>query len=71
MKKKMFQYAVIYHIFETNDSGAKVYKDSQIIVEPKFVMAVSEKDLVFKATREIDEKYAQDPDNVEIIIRNF
>ena len=71
MKKKLFQYAVIFHEYETNESGVKTYKDSKLIIEPKFVMAESEKELIFKATREISDEYAKFPDNVEILIRNF
>lgn len=68
--KKLFQYTVLFHEYEITEKG-KVYKDSKIIAEPKFALAVSEKELIFKATREIDEKYAGDPDNVQILIRNF
>lgn len=68
--KTLFQYTVLYHEYETTDKG-KIYKDSQIISEPKFILASNEKEVVFKATREIDEKYAGDPDNVQILIRNF
>ena len=68
--KKLFQYTILYHEYETTDKG-KVYKDSIILNEPKFVLASSEKEVVFKATRQVDEKYAADSDNVQILIRNF
>jgi ABC-type sugar transport system ATPase subunit len=48
-----------------------VYVDSKIIIEPTTALSKSEKDLVFKITREIPEEYASDPDNVQIVIRNF
>lgn len=69
--KKLFQYVAIFHKYEKSESGAKTYKDSEIIIEPKFTLAESEKEVIFKATREIDEEYAKSPDNVEILIRNF
>ena len=73
--KRLFQYAVILHEYETptgsEASKSPVYKDSRIIIEPKITLAKSEKDLVFKITREIPEEFAQNPDNVEIIIRSF
>lgn len=69
--KKLFQYAVVFHKYETSETGAKVYKDSELIIEPKYTLAETEKEVVFKATREIDEQYAKAPDNVEILIRNF
>lgn len=65
--KQLFQYAVILH--ERDKDGS--YVNSKIIIEPTTVLAKSEKDLVFKITREIPEEYASDPDNVQIIIRNF
>lgn len=69
--KKLFQYAVVFHKYETIEIGAKTYKDSELIIEPKYMLAESEKEVIFKATREIDEQYAVAPDNVEILIRNF
>ena len=69
--KKLFQYTVIFHKYETSESGVKVYKDSELIIEPKYLLAESEKEVIFKATREIGEDYAKSPDNVEILIRNF
>lgn len=65
--KQLFQYAVILH--ERDKDGT--YLDSKIIIEPTTVLAKSEKDLVFKITREIPEEHASDPDNVQIVIRNF
>lgn len=70
MKKKVFQYMVVLHENEMVD-GKEVYKDSKVVIDLKTVMAKNEKELVFKVTREIPEEYATDPDNVEIIIRNF
>ena len=65
--KKLFQYAVILHKYDKEG----IYTDSKIIIEPTTVLAKSEKDLVFKITREIPEEYAEDPDNVQILVRNF
>jgi hypothetical protein len=65
--KQLFQYAVILH--ERDKDGS--YADSKIIIELTTALAKSEKDLVFKITREIPEEYAGDPDNVQIVIRNF
>ena len=68
--KNLYQYAVLIHKYEEKDNK-KVYVDSELIIEPKTVLAKSEKDLIFKVTREIPEKYAIDPDNVQILVRNF
>lgn len=64
--KILFQYAVILHKYTD-----KVYVDSEMIIPPIFRLAKSEKDLIFAITREIPDKYADDPDNIQILIRNF
>lgn len=65
--KKLFQYAVLVHSYDKEGD----YLDSKTIIQPTYTLAKSEKDLVFKVTREIPEEFASDPDNVEILIRNF
>ena len=74
MKKRLFQYAVILHVFEDmkNEGGTfKAYKDSEIVIEPTMILAKDEKEVVFKVTRLIPEDKAINPDNVEILVRNF
>ena len=68
--KKLFQYAVILHEFKEGEKE-KEFVDSKLIIEPKFILAKSEKDVVFKVTREIPEEYATDPDNVQILVKGF
>lgn len=70
MKKRLFQYAVVFHTYEETETGRK-YVDSEVVVEPTIALAPSEGDLLFKITREIPEKYAAKPNDVEISIRNF
>ena len=70
MKKQVFQYMVLLHEYEMKD-GKEEYKDSKVIIDLKTVMAKSEKELVFKITREIPEEFAANPEHVEIKIRNF
>lgn len=75
MKKKVYQYMVILHEYE-NPTGSETssipkYKDSKIIIGLTTTLASSEKELVFRVTREIPEEYASNPDNVEILIRPF
>lgn len=67
MKKTLFQYAVLLHKYDDKN----VYQDSQVIIEPKHQLAHTEKELVFKVTREIPAEHTDNPDNVEILIRNF
>lgn len=65
--KQLFQYAAVVHDYDKEGN----YVDSKIIIEPTSAMAKSERDLIFKITREIPEEYAKDPDNVQILVRNF
>ena len=65
--KHLFQYAVVFHQYDKDGD----YIDSKVIIEPKIALAKSEKDLVFKITREIPEEFAEDAQNVQIIVRNF
>jgi hypothetical protein len=65
--KQLFQYAVLFHQFDKEGD----YVDSKVIIEPKVALSKSEKDLVFKITREIPEEFAEDAQNVQIIVRNF
>lgn len=65
--KQLFQYAVVFHQFDKNGD----YVDSKLIIEPKVALSKSEKDLIFKITREIPNEYAEDAQNVQIIVRNF
>jgi hypothetical protein len=64
--KQLFQYAVILHKYVD-----KTYVDSEVIIEPTTRLAKSEKDLLFAVTREIPEKYVENPDNIQILVRNF
>lgn len=64
--KQLFQYAVVLHKYTD-----KVYVDSEIIIQPTTRLAKSEKELLFAITREIPEEHAKDPDNIQIIVRNF
>ncbi len=64
--KQLFQYAVVLHKYD-----GKAYVDSEIIIQPTTRLAKSEKELLFAITREIPEEHAKDPDNIQIIVRNF
>lgn len=68
--KQLFQYTVILDEY-TEKEGKKEYKDSKIIIEPKYILAKNERDVIFKVTREIPEEHADQPDNVRILVRNF
>lgn len=65
--KKLFSYAVLLHKYDQDNK----YVDSEIIIEPTNILAKDQKDVAFKVTRAIPEKHAENPDNVEILIKAF
>jgi hypothetical protein len=65
--KKLFQYAVLLHSYDKD----KLYLDSKLIIAPTTALAKSEKDLIFKITRDIPTEFAENPDNIQILVRNF
>lgn len=69
--KQLYQYAAIFHKYDFNEEGIKVYKDSELVIEPKYVLANDEKEVIFKATKHVGEYYAHSPDSVEIVIKKF
>jgi hypothetical protein len=80
MKKQLFTYAVLLHVYDVIPGGqlgaitassSKQYKETKIIIEPKNILAKDEKEVLFKVTREIPEEFTSDPENVEILVRNF
>lgn len=69
--KKLFQYVVLLHEYETTEKEGKKYKDSKIIIEPKNILAKDDKEVIFKVTREIPEEFAKNPEDVQILVKNF
>lgn len=65
--KKLFSYAVLLHKYDQDNK----YVDSELIIEPTNILAKDQKDVAFKVTRAIPEKHAENPDNVEILIKAF
>lgn len=71
-KLRLFQYSVILHKYtQTKTNNGEMYDGAEIIVDLTTVLAKNEKEVVFKATREVPEDKAGDPDNVEILVRPF
>lgn len=69
--KQLFQYYALLHKYETNEKGDRSYKDSEILLQPTFILAKSDKEVAFKATRLIPDEAALTPEDVQIIIRPF
>lgn len=68
-KLTLFQVAVLWH--PDHKKEAEKEKDSVLIVEPYTVLEKDEKILAFKIVRGLDEKYMDQLNQIEIIIRPF
>jgi len=69
--KQLYEYAAIFHKYDFNEEGIKVYTGSELIIEPKYILANDEKEVIFKATKHVGENYAKSPDSIEIVIKKF
>jgi len=69
-KLKLFEYAVVLH--KEKEGGKQgEYESAEIVISPTLVLAKDDKEVAFKATRQIKDEHAKNPDNIEILIRNF
>lgn len=64
--KQLFQCAILHHKYDGNKCI-----DTEYILFPEFRLAKSERELLFTLTREIPEECIENPDNIQILIRNF
>ena len=73
MKKKLFQYAVLWHPKEDNKTagGTTVTESSKILVEPTTVLASDEKSVGILAAKKIPDEYNEQLDQVEVLVRPF
>lgn len=67
-KSKLFQAAVLFH---PTEAEAKEGKKTEVLISPKDIVATDEKAAVFQVIREIDQKYADKFDQLEVIVRPF
>ena len=71
-KGKLFEYAILFHPKTTKkmeDDGVEA--KSEILVQPKTVLADGPDQVSILAAREIDGKYLDKLDQVEIVVRPF
>lgn len=69
-KFQLFEYAVILHKKETKD-GKTEYVGAEMVIEPTTMLAKNEKEAVFKITRLIPAEKAENPDDIDIMIKGF
>jgi hypothetical protein len=70
MKKKLFQFAALWHE-PKNEPGKALEYNTQIIVHPTTVLAVSEEVARVAAARLIPEAYQEKLEQIEIIVGAF
>jgi len=66
---KLFQAAVVWHPDLNKEEEEKM--DSIILVEPYTVLEKDDKTLAYKLVRALDEKYIDQMNQIELIIRPF
>lgn len=78
MKGQLFQYAILYHpklaaskVIEGLGAGEIETKKSELLQEPKSVVAESEDEVRMLASRDIPEQYTEKLDQVEVLVRPF
>lgn len=69
-KKKLFQYAILFHS-KSKDLKKEDCERTELIAEPKYILAINEKVAMMKAIKEIPDKYSEQLEQVEIAIRPF
>jgi len=70
-KGKLFEYAVLFHPDARKVGEEWVTDPSQLIVEPKRVVARDDKAVAIQASRDIPDTYLDKLDKVEVIVRPF
>lgn len=68
MKQRLFQYAVLWH---PNEAEAKEGKKSEILVQPKIVLAADQNGAQLSAAMDIPAKYKATLEQVEVAVRPF
>lgn len=70
MKKKLFQFAVIYHeVIERDNKKDDVA--SKMVIEPKTILATDEKVALLQIAKQIPDEYQEKLQDVEILLRPF
>ena len=64
----LFQYAIVLQPKFVDD---EIVQEGEIILEPKYVFAESDREVTIIASREIPDKYMDRLDRVEVAVRPF
>lgn len=67
-KSKLFQYAIIWHPTHEQEKGGT---RSKVLKPIQTILALDEKSVAIIASRDIDNEYLEQLDQIEIAIRPF
>jgi hypothetical protein len=71
IRSRLFQAAVLYHPRTRISQGEEIVEPTQIIVEPKFVLAPDEAKARIIIGRDIPKEHIDKLDDLEIVCRPF
>ena len=71
MKKKLFQFAVVYHEVIDKGENKKEEISSKVIIEPSTILAQDEKVALLQVAKKIPDDYQEKLQDVEILLRPF
>lgn len=69
--KKLFEYVILKHNYKEEEGKEPFYLDTELIEGPLTMLAKTEKEVMFKLTKELAPQHSANPDNIEFVIRNF
>jgi DNA-directed RNA polymerase subunit H (RpoH/RPB5) len=68
MRKRMIQYAILWH---PNEDQAKAGQTSKFLVETTTVLAKDEKEVAVIAAKKIEDKFLDQLEQIDIVVRPF
>lgn len=70
MKKRLFQFAVLFHEKVEKENNKEEIK-SKVIIEPKTILATDDKVALLQIAKQIPDEYQEKLQDVEILLRPF
>jgi hypothetical protein len=71
-KGKLFEYAILYHPKPKKaKDGELIEQKSEVVCEPKRLLALDDKQVAMLAARALPEEYVDKLEEIEIIVRPF
>lgn len=72
MAAKLYEYAILFHPrYKARAKDEEADTKTELVQEPKWTLARDDKQVAMIAARSVPEKYLDDLDRIEILIRPF